>query len=92
MKYASKEALLKDIQVEHDSLRALLREIPGARWSEPGVWGEAWSVSDLVAHLAEWHRMFLGWHADASDLSERRGTEPFPWWRVRTSRPFPRPS
>lgn len=64
MKYASKEALLNDIETEHASLCARLQEIPQVRWSEPGVWGDAWSVSDLVAHLSEWHIMFLGWYAD----------------------------
>jgi hypothetical protein len=62
MRYASKEDLLADIAREHDALCALLAEIPESRHEEPGVWGDAWSVHDLVAHLAEWHALFLLWH------------------------------
>jgi len=64
MKYESKEALIKDIRTEHDSLCARLREIPKVHWREKGVWGDGWTVSDLVAHLAEWQRMFLIWYED----------------------------
>jgi hypothetical protein len=53
---------MDDIRTEHDSLCARLGEIPKVRWQEPGVWGDGWTVSDLVAHLAEWQQMFLGWH------------------------------
>lgn len=64
MRYTSKEALLDDIRAEHDSLCARLKEIPKARWREPGVWGDGWTVSDLAAHLAEWQQMFLRWHEE----------------------------
>jgi hypothetical protein len=64
MKHESKQALLDDIRHEHDTLCARLAEIPKARWHEPGVWGDGWTLSDLVAHLAEWQRLFLGWYDD----------------------------
>lgn len=64
MKYKSKQALLDDIRTEHDSLCARLADIPQTRWKEVGVWGDEWTLSDLVAHLAEWHRMFLRWYED----------------------------
>lgn len=64
MKYESKQALIDDIRTEHDSLCALLDGVQRARWSEPGVWGDDWNLSDLVAHLAEWQRMFLAWYED----------------------------
>lgn len=64
MRYESKQALLEDIQTEHGSLCAHLAEIPKARWHEPGVWGDRWTLSDLVAHLAEWQDMFLRWYED----------------------------
>jgi len=63
MRYTSKPHLRDDIVKEHDALVDLLATIPEARYREPGVWGDGWTVHDLVAHLAEWHRMFLGWHA-----------------------------
>lgn len=62
MRYESKQALMDDIRTEHDSLCALLVEIPEVRRKEPGVWGDGWTVTDLVAHLAEWQQMFLGWY------------------------------
>jgi hypothetical protein len=62
MRYRSKQALLDDIVTEHDALCARLDGIPKSRWREPGVWGDGWTLSDLVAHLAEWQSMFLGWY------------------------------
>ncbi len=62
MRYESKQALLDDIRTAHDLLCARLAEVPKARWREPGVWGDGWTLSDLVAHLAEWHQMFEGWY------------------------------
>jgi len=64
MKYTSKQALLDDIRTEHEVLCARLREIPRGRWREVGVWGDDWTLFDLVAHLAEWQNMFLGWYED----------------------------
>jgi len=64
MRYGSKQALLDDIRTEHDLLGARLAEIPKARWREFGVWGEGWTLADLVAHLAAWQHMFVGWYED----------------------------
>jgi hypothetical protein len=74
MRYESKEALLSDVRTEHDSLCARLREIPKSRYRERGVWGDGWTVSDLVAHLAEWQFMFLAWYDDGL----RRATPEMP--------------
>lgn len=62
MRYGSKAELLSDIEREHDALLALLADIPADRYGEAGVWGDDWSVHDLLAHLAEWHTLFLRWH------------------------------
>jgi hypothetical protein len=64
MRYTSKELLLDDIRTEHDSLCARLAEVPNGRWHESEVWGDGWTLSDLVAHLAQWQQMFLGWYED----------------------------
>jgi len=64
MRYKSKQALLADLKTEHDALCARLCEIPTAQYREPGVWGDGWTLCDLVAHLAEWQFMFLSWYAD----------------------------
>ncbi|MCO6511293.1 MAG: ClbS/DfsB family four-helix bundle protein [Aridibacter famidurans] len=62
MRYDSKEAFLADVTEEHDSFCTKINSIDPARWEEPDVWGDGWNLKDLVAHLAEWQRMFLGWH------------------------------
>lgn len=62
MKYSSKQALLGDIRKEHDALWARVQDIPRTRWRKPGVWGDEWTIVDLLAHLAEWQFMFLRWH------------------------------
>lgn len=64
MKYATRQELLDDIEREHEALVARLEAIPRSLISEPGVWGDDWNVLDLVAHLSEWHEMFLRWHAE----------------------------
>lgn len=62
MRYRSKRDLVDDIEGEHERLWSLLDDIAPARYEEAGVWGDGWSLKDLVAHLAEWQRMFLGWY------------------------------
>ena len=53
---------MDDIRTQHEALCARLGEIPRARWREPGVWGDGWTVSDLVAHVAAWQQLFVGWY------------------------------
>ena len=64
MRYASKRELVADIEGAHGNLLALLRSVPLARYGEPGVWGDGWSVKDLVAHLTAWHGLFLRWYEE----------------------------
>jgi hypothetical protein len=64
MKYPSKRVLIDDIRTAHDALCAELASIPTGRWREAGVWGDGWTLTDLVSHLAEWQRMFIGWYED----------------------------
>lgn len=80
MIYHSKEALLTDIRKEHDALSALIHEIPKPRYVEPGVWGDNWTLSDLVAHLAEWQFMFLTWYGDG--LKGKQVQVPAPGYKV----------
>lgn len=74
MKYASKGDLLERIHGEHGSLRASLEAVPDGRRDEAGVWGDDWTVTDLVAHLAAWHRLLLGWFREG----ERGGIPEMP--------------
>ncbi len=64
MKYGSKQELLTDIRESHDLLCEMLQKIHKSRYRESGVWGDDWTVSDLIAHLAEWQFMFLGWYEE----------------------------
>jgi len=64
MRYTSKEQLLQDVRKEHATLCAMLDAVPPSRLGEAGVWGDGWTVNDLVAHLTAWHRLFLGWYAE----------------------------
>ena len=81
MIYHSKEALLTDIKKEHDGLSACLAQIPESRYTEPGVWGDDWTISDLIAHLAEWQFMFLTWYRDG--LKGAKVEVPAPGYKVR---------
>lgn len=62
MRYETKRALIDDIQRERAALADMLGMIPEDLYGEAGVWGEDWNILDLVAHLAEWHTMLLGWY------------------------------
>jgi hypothetical protein len=53
-----------DIKAQHDALCSRLAEIPRSRHRESGVWGDGWTLHDLLAHLSEWQRMFLRWYHD----------------------------
>jgi hypothetical protein len=76
MKYATKAALLEDIAGAYDALEQRVDDVPESRRDEPGVWGEDWTVTDLIAHLAEWHRMLLRWYREGA--AGRRPDMPAP--------------
>lgn len=67
MKYSSKDELLADIEKQYAALSELLDFVPRDRYAGAGVWGDDWSVDDLVAHLSSWHRLFLGWYRAGLD-------------------------
>lgn len=64
MKFTAKRELVERIEREHAAFVEVAATIPVRRWREKGVWGDGWTVADLHAHLAEWHRMLLRWIED----------------------------
>lgn len=67
MRYTSKPQLLTDIEREHETFVTLVRTIPRSRYKEKGVWGDDWTIHDLLAHLTEWEQMFLRWYREGLD-------------------------
>jgi len=61
MKYASKKQFVDRIEREHATFVELAESIPRTRRAETGVWGEDWTLKDLLAHLTEWEQLFLSW-------------------------------
>lgn len=62
MGFSSKRELVERIEREHRALVSLVESIPRGRYRERGVWGDGWTVNDLLAHLTEWEQMFLTWY------------------------------
>ena len=60
-KQTTKAELLRDILTQRRQLEKNLAGISAAEKVIPGVCGE-WSVKDIMAHLAAWEQLFLGWY------------------------------
>lgn len=71
MRFGSKSQFLEQIEGEHDRFLELLARVPVSRRGEADVWGDGWTAKDLVAHLTEWHLMFLRWYREG-----QRGVRP----------------
>jgi hypothetical protein len=54
-----KAELIAQLNSENQDWEALLAKIGEDRMDEPGV-GGAWSIKDIVAHLAAWRRRTVG--------------------------------
>jgi hypothetical protein len=60
-KQTSKAQLLKDIYAERRRLESNLSTLSVEEIIRPGVTG-IWSVKDILAHLAAWEQLFIGWY------------------------------
>lgn len=60
-KYTSKPEFIACVEETHAEFLEIADSIPSSRYGEPGVWGDAWTIKDLFAHLTEWEQMFLTW-------------------------------
>jgi hypothetical protein len=60
----TKKELLEAIETEYRLLKKCIGKNSSAQERElPGVCHE-WSAKDVMAHLVEWKKMFLGWYAE----------------------------
>lgn len=59
----TKQELLTAARVENERLWALIDGLSAHQRERSGVCGE-WSVKDLLAHVAAWHELFLGWESE----------------------------
>jgi hypothetical protein len=60
-KHLNKGIILERIQTERRRLQENLATLSDEQTEVAGVVG-AWSVKDLLAHLADWEQRFLGWY------------------------------
>jgi len=73
MRFQSKEAFIKDIQVEYQRLEDLLVNLDEQQMTKSRVCRH-WSIKDMLAHLHEWHCLALRWYEVG--LSGRRDAIP----------------
>ena len=57
----TKKELLEAIETEYRLLKKCIDELNAEERELPGVCHE-WSAKDVMAHLVEWKKMFLGWY------------------------------
>lgn len=67
MRFSSKQELIERIEKEHRAFVEIASSVPRMRYREEGVWGDCWTLKDLLAHLTEWEQMFLGWYREGHD-------------------------
>ncbi len=58
----TKESLIQEITKERKALEKFLTTLTPEQMTAPGALG-GWTVKDVLAHLAEWEQMCLGWYA-----------------------------
>lgn len=66
MRFVSKQALIDQILEERKKLETALASLDPRELTEPGVWGDGWSIKDLMAHLVEWEQMLLRWYRESA--------------------------
>ena len=61
----TRSELLEQSQGNFEKLAAMVESLDPADRISPGV-NQDWSVKDVLAHLAAWHRLFFGWYEEGS--------------------------
>lgn len=59
----TKAELLQAMETEHRLLLKCIGELEPQEWTLSGVC-HAWAPKDVMAHLVEWKKMFLGWYEE----------------------------
>ena len=59
----TKKELLEAIETEYRLLKKCIEGLDASEVETPGVCHE-WSAKDVIAHLVEWKKMFLGWYEE----------------------------
>jgi hypothetical protein len=67
MRFTSKRDFLESVENEHQAFIELVRSVPKSRFREAGVWGDGWTILDLLAHISEWEQMCMGWYKAGRD-------------------------
>jgi len=67
MRYATKEEFIDRIETTHQAFTELLKTVPESRYRDKGVWGDGWTICDLLVHLTQWEQMALGWYREGRD-------------------------
>ena len=62
MRVTSKAQLLASIEEEHSIFNQLIKAVPPKQRTAPNVWGDGWTVKDLVLHMTAWEQLFLTWY------------------------------
>ena len=73
----NKSELLNWLHQEYAQWQAFLDQIGPSRMDQPGVSG-AWSMKDIIAHLAGWNRNLIA----CIRAAQRGEPEPAPPWPV----------
>jgi hypothetical protein len=60
-KQINRDQLLKDIRTEWSRLEKSLSALTEEEMTKPGIVG-AWSIKDILAHLAAWEQLLLDWY------------------------------
>lgn len=58
----TKEQLLAKMRESRAALEKMIAKVPPEAMTQPGVCGE-WSAKDVLAHVAHWQQLHLGWWA-----------------------------
>lgn len=67
MRFPSKKEFVESVVEGHQAIIDLVQSVPRSQLREAGVWGDGWTILDLLAHLSEWEQMFLGWYKVGKD-------------------------